>query len=52
MDILFDLQRYTERLLQLDNLYLEILSVSGYSADQLLELFKSGYTLEPPKYGG
>lgn len=52
MDILFDFQEYTERLLQLDNLYLEILAVSGHSAEQLLELFKAGYTLEPQKDGG
>lgn len=52
MDIPFDLQGYAERLLYLDNLYLEILAVSGYSAERILELFQAGYKLEPPKDGG
>lgn len=43
------LQNITERLIELDNIYLEILATSGYTAEKLLEMFRNGYTLEPPK---
>lgn len=49
MDGLKTLQNITERLIELDNIYLEILTTSGYTANQLLEMFRNGYTLEPPK---
>lgn len=49
MEIPEALQNITERLIELDNVYLEILATSGYTAEQLLEMFRNGYTLEPPK---
>lgn len=36
---------------KLDRLATEIEKVSGYSLEQLLELFMSGYTLKPPVSG-
>lgn len=47
-DIWFNFQGYAERLLELDELYLSILKVSGFTVEQLLEMFMDGYTMEPP----
>lgn len=46
--MLFDFRGYTERLLELDELYLKIQIVSGYTAEQLLEMFMAGCTIQPP----
>ena len=37
-------------LIEKDELILKLYSISGYSVEQLCELFAAGYTLEPPKY--
>lgn len=41
-------RRYAERLLELDELYLKIQMVSGYTVEQLLEMFMEGCTIQPP----
>lgn len=43
----FNFCGHTERLLELDQLYLKIQMVSGYTAEQLLEMFMEGYTMQP-----
>ena len=37
---------------RLDRLATEIQKVSGFSLEELLSLFRSGYTLSPPHYKG
>lgn len=39
-----------ERLLELDELYTKLYIVSGYTAEQLLDMFLAGYTMRPTKY--
>ena len=39
-----------DRLRELDELYTNIQIVSGFTVEQLFEMFKAGYTLQPPKY--
>ena len=46
--VVINFRRYAERLLELNELYLKIQMVSGYTVDQLLEMFMAGYTMEPP----
>lgn len=45
------LKGYTERLAELDNLYLSIQKVSGFTVEQLLDMFMAGYEMYAPKYG-
>ena len=43
-----DFQSYSKRLLELDELYLKIQIVSGFTVEQIFEMFMAGYTMEPP----
>lgn len=45
---MFHFQGYADRLLELDELYLSIQKVSGFTVEQLFEMFMAGYTMEPP----
>lgn len=45
---MFTFRGYAERLLELDELYLKIQMVSGYTVEQLLEFFMAGCTIQPP----
>lgn len=45
---MFIFSGYTERLLELDELYLKIQIASGYTVEQLLEMFMAGYSMQPP----
>ena len=42
--------RVLARILELDELYTKLQVVTGFTAEQLLEMFKSGYTLKKPDY--
>lgn len=44
----FNFQSCAARLVELDALYTQIIAVSGFSAEQLLEMFMDGYTLKAP----
>ena len=41
---------WVNRLRKLDELYTKIYAVTGYTAEQLLEMFAAGYTLQKPDY--
>ena len=41
---------WINRTLELDDLYTKLQIVTGFTAEQLLEMFCSGYTLEKPDY--
>lgn len=41
---------WVSRVLELDELYTKLQTVTGFTAEQLLEMFKAGYTLEKPDY--
>lgn len=42
------ISKYAERLAKLDDLYLSIQKISGFTVEQLLDMFMAGYTLSPP----
>lgn len=42
--------RFIKNFLELDELYIEIQKVSGFTVERLLELFLEGYTLKSPQY--
>ncbi len=42
------LNRLLNRLMELDALHLEIYKISGYTVEQLKDMFLAGYTLSPP----
>ena len=41
---------WVSRLLELDELYTKVRIVTGFTVEQLLEMFTAGYTLEKPDY--
>lgn len=41
---------WVNRVLELDELYIRLQVVTGFTAEQLLEMFAAGYTLEKPDY--
>lgn len=43
-------ERLGSRLVELDSLYTEMMMLSGLTAEQLVELLRAGYTIEPPNY--
>lgn len=43
--------RYAERLAKLYDLYLSIQKISGFTVEQLLDMFMAGYEMSAPKYG-
>lgn len=43
--------RYVERLAKLDDLHLSIQKISGFTVEQLLDMFMAGYEISAPKYG-
>lgn len=44
------LNKFASRILELDELYTKIKIVTGFTAEQLLDMFLAGYTLESPDY--
>lgn len=44
----FNFQSCVSRLVELDTLYVQIIAVTGFSVEQLLEMFMAGYTLKAP----
>lgn len=44
------LKRLCTRLMELDDLHLEIYKISGYTVEQLKDMFLAGYTLSPPTH--
>lgn len=47
---MFDCNGFFSRAVELEELYTKIQIITGFSAEQLLELFRAGYTIEPPNY--
>lgn len=45
------ISKYAERLAKLDDLYLSIQKISGFTVEQLLDMFMAGYEMSAPKYG-
>lgn len=45
------ISKYAERLAKLDDLYLSIQKISGFTVEQLLNMFMAGYKMSAPKYG-
>ena len=41
---------FAARTLELDELYTKIQAITGFTVEQLLDMFLAGYTLEPPDY--
>ena len=44
------LNKWASRARELDELYTKLQAVTGFTAEQLLEMFLAGYTLEKPDY--
>lgn len=45
-----EITHLAQRVMKLDSLYLEIQLVSGYTVEQMLDMFLAGYTMNPPQY--
>lgn len=44
------LNEWVNRVRELDELYIKLQIITGFTAEQLLEFFVAGYTLEKPDY--
>ncbi len=44
-----NLRQIGQRIVELDELYLSLWKVSGFTPEQLLEMFMAGYTLKSPE---
>lgn len=44
-----EITHLAQRVMKLDSLYLEIQLVSGYTVEQLRDMFAAGYTMSQPQ---